>query len=102
MSWDELLDITPGMFLALNRQFEKIEESRAMGYRFLATVISHTVCGVMGGKGQSFMPEAEDPAANPSHELDEFSGAISIDDTRDWFKGLAEQAKARENIGKQT
>ena len=99
MSWEELLDITPGMFLALNRERRKREESRTMGFRFLATVISQTVCGIMGGEGQNFMPDTDDPAP-VSHEPDKFSSAISIDDTRDWFKGLADAAKAKEQLGK--
>lgn len=97
MSWGELLDITPGMFLALNRENRKVEESRTMDFRFLATVISKTVYAVMGAEGQDYMPEAVVPV---KHVPDKFSAVISIDDTREWFKGLADAAKARENLGK--
>ena len=107
MTWEELLDITPGMFLALNRELRKMEDARAedrsLNSRFLATVISQTVLGFFGGEGINFMGDdatvkaAAKAAAGA--QPDEYSAAISIDDTRDYFKGLADQAKQRVGIG---
>lgn len=55
MSWDELLDITPGMFLALQKQHGQDAKDRLFGFQFLATVVAQ----LAGNKNANFMPEHE-------------------------------------------
>lgn len=98
MSYEELLEITPGMFLALQREELRLHKANAMNFRFLATVISSHVSAFGGGEGIDYMKE--EPPVSVLNETDEFSALQTIDDSREWFKSLAEQAKQRANIGK--
>ena len=52
MNYEELLDITPGMFLALNKQVKQQAEGRMFGFQFLATVVAR----IAGNKDADFMP----------------------------------------------
>jgi hypothetical protein len=78
MSWDELLDITPGMFLALNKQRTEAEKARMMAFKFLATVTAQSQ-----GAKVNFMDD--DP---------ESGGKVtSIDDAEPYFRALAERQR---------
>lgn len=55
MSWQEVLDITPGQFIAMNRECVEQSKDRMFGFQFLATVCARLV----GNKDADFMnPEA--------------------------------------------
>lgn len=77
MPWRELLRITPGMFLALQRERHEKAKADMLGFRFLATVVERIV-----GSDVNYMDDMEDAAPEGDPELFEA-----------WLRSKAEAAK---------
>ena len=55
MKWEELLDITPGMFLALNKLRAEEQTNQLRNFQFLATVVARSA-----GHDVNYLPEGEE------------------------------------------
>jgi len=54
MGWEELLDITPGMFLALNKLRAEEQTNQLRNFQFLATVVARSA-----GHDVNYLPEGD-------------------------------------------